>query len=119
PRALRRRAVAAVLSGGALIAGLPFVAPAAAAAPEFASVLVEERSAAMYPSGLEYDANLDRIVVADTAGDSIQIYSLTGERLQRFGEYGTGDGQLASPRDVAIDEQSNIYVADAENNRIQ
>ena len=73
----------------------------------------------MYPSGVEYDAVNNRLVVADTGRDRILFYSLTGTRLAEFGSYGTGNGQFASPRDVAVDDAGNIYVADAENNRIQ
>lgn len=39
--------------------------------------------------------------------------------ISKIGASGTGDGQFASPRDVAIDSQGNIYVADRENHRIQ
>ena len=73
----------------------------------------------MYPSGEEYDAVNNRLVIADTGRDRVLIYSLTGTRLSTFGSYGTGNGQFASPRDIAVDDVGNIYVADAENNRIQ
>ena len=73
----------------------------------------------MYPSGEEYDAVNNRLVIADTGRDRVLVYSLTGARLAAFGSYGTGNGQFASPRDVAVDDVGNIYVADAENNRIQ
>ena len=74
----------------------------------------------MYPSGLEFDAVNNRLVVADTGRDRILFYSLDRRpSCGGFGAYGTGEGQFASPRDVAIDEAGNIYVADAENNRIQ
>ncbi len=74
----------------------------------------------MYPSGFEYDAVNDRLVVADTGRDRILFYSLTGTKLGGFGAYGDRrTAQFASPRDVAVDEAGNIYVADAENNRIQ
>lgn len=36
-----------------------------------------------------------------------------------FGSNGSGDGQLKSPGDVAIDTQGDIWVADKANNRIQ
>ncbi|HEY1118955.1 MAG TPA: SMP-30/gluconolactonase/LRE family protein, partial [Acidimicrobiales bacterium] len=99
---------------------VPTVAPAAAAEPPaFLSTLVGPSQAAMYPSGAEIDRANNRLVVADTGRDRILIYSLTGTPQGGFGEYGTGPGQFASPRDVAVDEVGNIYVADAENNRIQ
>ena len=119
-RATWRKATTAVLVGGALVAGLPIVESASAAGtPTFDRILVGPSNAEMYPSGLEYDANLDRLVIADTAGDQIEIYTKTGTRLFTFGEHGTGNGQFASPATSPSTPQSNIYVADAENNRVQ
>lgn len=82
----------------------------------------------MYPSGIEFDEGLKRLVVADTGLNRIDIYTYTlGPTLDTssfakrtsFGSLGTGKGQFDSPRDVAIDGKSNIYVADAGNHRIQ
>ena len=36
-----------------------------------------------------------------------------------FGSKGSGDGQLAEPKGVAVDSAGNIYVADTQNQRIQ
>ena len=80
------------------------VASASAAPPDFLGTLAGPSRAAMYPSGLEYDAVNNRLVVADTGRDRILFYSLAGDPLGGFGSYGTGDGQFASPRDVAVDE---------------
>ncbi len=46
---------------------------------------------------------------------------LTGLYLLKFsfGSSGAGDGELNYPRDVAVDDNGNIYVADSRNNRIQ
>ncbi|WP_228942548.1 SMP-30/gluconolactonase/LRE family protein [Nocardioides sp. Leaf374] len=92
---------------------------AAAAPPDFLGTLAGPSQAAMYPSGLEVDAVHDRLVVADTGRDRVLFYSRTGTKLGGFGTYGTEPGQMASPRDVAVDEAGDVYVADAENNRIQ
>jgi DNA-binding beta-propeller fold protein YncE len=83
-------------------------------------VLAGPSLAAMYPSGLEYDAKNDRIVVADTGRNRILFYSASGAKLPGgFGSFGSRLGQFDTPRDVAIDGQGRIYVADAGNNRIQ
>jgi DNA-binding beta-propeller fold protein YncE len=77
-----------------------------------------------YPSGIAYDSALSRVVVADTGLDRIDVYSAnqsspTPTPIERFGTPGPGVGQLLTPRDVAVDPQSDIYVAEADNNRIQ
>ena len=105
---------AAVGLGTVLLAG-----PASAAPPTYTGTLAGPSPAAMYPSGAEVDLVNDRLVVADTGRDRILFYSLNGNKQSGFGSYGTGEGEFASPRDVAVDEAGNLYVADAENNRIQ
>jgi DNA-binding beta-propeller fold protein YncE len=103
---------------GLLALGLPLAGPAGAQAT-FAQTLAGPSIAEMYPSGLEYDAGHDRIVVADTGRDRIDFYTLSGTKVSEFGIHGAQNGQFDSPRDVAVDGQSSIYVADAGNNRIQ
>ena len=39
--------------------------------------------------------------------------------LAKWGSSGSGEGQLASPRGIAVDGSGNVYVVDAGNNRIQ
>jgi DNA-binding beta-propeller fold protein YncE len=85
----------------------------------FVKTLAGPSIAAMYPSGFEWDATQDRIVVADTGRDRILFYDLDGSVQGGFGTSGSGDGEFSSPRDVAVDESGNIYVADAGNNRIE
>ena len=46
---------------------------------------------------------------------SIETFGLRAQ----FGSQGSGDGQLASPRGLAVDAEGNVWVADTENNRIQ
>ena len=59
------------------------------------------------------------IIVAESSGHRISIFSPTGERLRSFGSVGPGQGQLAYPRGVAVDDDGNILVVDSGNNRIQ
>jgi tripartite motif-containing protein 71 len=111
--------IAAVAVVGGLLVPVATALPAVAAPPAFLGTLAGPSLAAMYPSGEEYDVVNNRLVVADTGLDRVLIYSLTGTKLASFGSHGTGNGQFASPRDIAVDDTGNIYVADAENNRIQ
>ena len=49
----------------------------------------------------------------------IQKFTNTGTFLTKWGSSGTGDGQFAFPRDVAVDGSGNVFVGDDANRRIQ
>ena len=42
-----------------------------------------------------------------------------GDYLNKWGNYGAGDGQFDYPRGIAVDESGYVYVVDTQNNRIQ
>jgi tripartite motif-containing protein 71 len=93
----------------------------------FLKTLAGPSEAAMYPSGLIWDAHSNRLVVADTGYNRVSIFTPSAcpapptpcTPTLSFGTYGTGNGQFNTPRDVAVDNSSNIYVADAANSRIE
>ena len=88
-------------------------------APELVDTIGGPGHAAMYPSGLEYSALDDTLVVADTGNHRIQKFDpATGELLWSVGGYGTGDGRFNDPRDVGVGSDGSIYVADTGNTRI-
>lgn len=60
-----------------------------------------------------------RIYVADKGNNRIEIFGDSGEFISKFGSYGTGDGQLNEPKDVAVDSKGNIWVADGGNSRVE
>jgi len=72
---------------------------------------------------------LIRDVVQDSQGnyyfsemgefDRIQKFSKDGEFLLQWGEHGPNPGQFIRPESLAVDENDNIWVADACNHRIQ
>ena len=89
----------------------------------------------MYPSGLIWDpsfptggGSIPVVVVADTGYNRITVYNPTDcpmpdtsacAPIETFGSYGSDNGQFNTDRDVAVDGDSNIYVADAANGRIE
>jgi len=73
--------------------------------------------AEIYPSGLEVAPD-GTIVVADTGNDMVKKYTAAGALVWAKGTSGNGAGQFGNPRDVGIDSQGNVFVADTENYRI-
>ena len=119
-----RTVVAAGLSVAGALAMMP---PAAAAAtradtgspPTLVQTIGGPGHASMYPSGLEYSAFDDTLVVADTGNHQIEKFDpVTGELIWQVGGYGTGVGKFSDPRDVGVGSNGAIYVADTGNSRI-
>ncbi len=61
----------------------------------------------------------NKIYVADTNNNRIQVFSAEGDFLSKFGESGSGDGQFANPYSLVVLQNGNIAVADSGNARIQ
>ena len=101
----------------------------------FLQSLAGPSEAPMYPSGLIWDPTfpttggpIPAVVVADTGYNRITVFDPTAcpmpdtstcAPIESFGSEGTADGQFNTDRDVAVDANSNIYVADAANSRIE
>jgi len=85
--------------------------------PAFLRTLGGPSHAEMYPSGLEVAPNGD-LVVANTGDNSVIRYTAAGQELWRVGTHGSGTNQFLNPRDVAVDSQGRVYVADTRNSRI-
>lgn len=72
------------------------------------------------PAGLAVNNKLQRLYVVDSYGHSVSAYSLTGDRLFRFGGRGSGDGEFNFPSTIAVDRRNdNVYVVDTQNFRVQ
>ena len=59
------------------------------------------------------------IIVAESSGDCISIFSPSGEKIRTFGSKGSAQGQFNDLHGVAVDGNGNILVADRNNHRIQ
>ena len=59
------------------------------------------------------------IVVAESSGHCISIFSPAGEKLRSFGSQGSEHGQFKLPCGVALDDDGNVLVMDSHNLRIQ
>lgn len=60
-------------------------------------------------------ANADPESIDEGAPSPALVVSHAGN----FGSYGSGDGQLKTPADIAVDEQGNAWVLDRDNGRVQ
>ena len=60
----------------------------------------------------------NRLYVTDL-GDTIKVYGTDGSFVRSAGESGSGPGQFNFPRDLALDADGNVYVADTDNDRLQ
>lgn len=77
---------------------------------------VDVRPGAFYgPRGIAvYE---DRVYVADTGNERVQVFDLDGDYQLSIGGYGSEVGQLLEPVGIAIADDT-VYVADSHNSRI-
>ena len=82
-------------------------------------ILSGKESSLKLPCGVAVDNdNHGRILVADCHNHSIKIFSREGKFIKSFGCFGSRNGQLNNPTDIAIND-GKIYVCDKDNSRIQ
>ncbi len=71
------------------------------------------------PTDVAWDA-AGNIFVADGLGNArIAKFDKEGKFVKSWGKRGTGNGEFANVRSIAVDAQGNVYAADAGNRRIQ
>ena len=54
--------------------------------------------------------------IADSLNNRIQVFTLEGRFLRKFGKQGSGEGELNWPSSVSVDFNDRVYVADREDN---
>lgn len=70
------------------------------------------------PTGVAYDAQQKRIIVADTDQHELIFFDLDGRLIKRVGRLGDAPGEFNRPTFLAI-WRNELYVADTMNARIQ
>ncbi len=72
----------------------------------------------VWPVGIVCDAD-ERLIVSDESEHSITVITREGEVVARWGEHGSGPGQLDRPAQMAIDGEGRLLVVDTMNHRVQ
>jgi streptogramin lyase len=77
------------------------------------------RDAIRFPEGVAVgpDGNV-YVVEGASNGTRVSVWTPTGSYVRAFGDFGSGPGQMDSPKQVAVDAQGFVYVADSGNSRI-
>jgi hypothetical protein len=60
-----------------------------------------------------------RLYVADALAHQGDVYLSSGERIASFGGPGAGPGEFRFTNDLALDDESHIYLTDRVNRRVQ
>lgn len=61
----------------------------------------------------------DKLYISDTGNFKIVKYTLDGKFIEKLGSVGSGFGQFARPKGIALDKQGRLYVVDAAFENIQ
>jgi len=73
-----------------------------------------------HPWGIAIDHDHDRILVADSGNNVVQLWSLSDQSfLSCIGQQGSGDLEFKDPRGIAVDKHHRrIIIADSNNHRL-
>ena len=72
----------------------------------------------VWPLGIAVDSQ-ENIYVSDEGIHRISVWNSEGDFLRKWGELGSGDGQLDRPAGIAFSLDEDLYVVDSMNHRVQ
>ena len=102
------------------IPGSPFTVNVVLPSPEMSGVVKQTISGLRHPWGVAVSNNTSgEVVVSESYGNCISVYSREGTKIRSFGSNGSSTGQFQHPCNVTITFDSHILIADEENHRIQ
>ena len=75
-------------------------------------------AALMTPVAVALDEANGRLFVADFTGGAIDVYTLDGQYLERWGRDGVGGGYFDEPADVGLATDGSVYVVEQGRSRV-
>ena len=73
----------------------------------------------LFPEGIAVAPNGNLYVVEGSNRARISVWTPAGRFVTAFADFGSSDGQIDNPGQLAIDGSGAVYVADADNHRIE
>jgi len=70
------------------------------------------------PQGVWVDS-FGRVLISDAADGQVKVFDRNGNALAIIGDFGTGPGSLRIPMDLVVDEHQRLFVASANNSRLE
>jgi len=70
------------------------------------------------PQGVWVDT-AGRVLISDAADGQVKVFDRNGNPLATIGDFGTGPGSLRIPMDLVVDEHQRLFVASANNARLE
>ncbi len=72
------------------------------------------------PAGIAINEELGRLYVCDSKAHEVEVFSLKGEYLFKFGKRGLDPGEFNFPTNVTIDKRTgDVLIVDTQNFRVQ
>jgi DNA-binding beta-propeller fold protein YncE len=71
------------------------------------------------PWAITVDTQRSLVYVAENLYNYIQVFTLDGSYLGRWGVYGSNPGQLDHPKGLDFDSTGHLYVSESANDRVQ